>query len=359
VPVTICTQHHGPRFQWLRWNGLDVLAIENERVRVVVWPGHGADILEFRDKRTDLDALWKNPRVWPPRPLPLGQPHSGRSELYDVFHGGWFVSAPNGFHPGEWPSPGGAPLGCHGELHSVPWDVSIVRCDASEIVVRACGRGVRTPLRLDRIWTLRACSPVLEWDDTLHNEASVRLPFAWQHHPAFGGPLIDGAKVLTNARTVSVPTSSRPELSQLEAGYRGAWPHVPCTSGPGLRDCSVVPAAGSPDEHVVHLEQFPYGWGAIWNESLQTGFGLRWEEAVFPYCWSWACGRGSSSFPLWGSCHTITLQPSTSPLLPFDQLVESGGLAWLEPGARLNARLSTGFIRARAEVFHSIGNASY
>jgi hypothetical protein len=349
--LNLCHCFHGPRFQWLGWNGLEVLAIENERVRVVIWPEHGADIIEFRNKATDLDVLWKNPRVWPLRARPLGLPHASRSEFYDVFHGGWFVSAPNGFFPSDWPAAGGAPIGCHGEMHSLSWEVAVVKCDADEVLVRASGRSVRTPLRLERLWKLVSGSAVLECREELYNDSGSRLPVAWQHHPAFGGPLICGAQVLTCARTVSVPPSSRPELSQLRPEYRGPWPYVPETSGIGRRDCSQAPAKGSPIEHVVHLHDFPYGWAAVWNESMQLGFGLKWEKDIFPYCWLWACGQGSSSYPLWGDCHTLTLQPSTSPLLPFAHLVERDEVTWVAPRGFIGSCIQAGFIRAPDESF--------
>ena len=115
---------HGPRATRFTWSRLDLLAIENEKLRLVVWPEHGAEVIELRHKPTDLDALWKNPRVWPPRRLPLDQPHGTRSEFYDGFHGGWFVSLPNGFHPCEYE---GAPIGCHGDMRSVPWSADVVR----------------------------------------------------------------------------------------------------------------------------------------------------------------------------------------------------------------------------------------
>jgi len=345
-----CHHHHGPRYQWFRVNDLEFLAIENECVRVVIWPAHGSDLVEFRHKPSDLDVLWKNARVWPPRARALDQPHAIRSEFYDTFHGGWFVSLPNGFFPGPWPRKDGPMFGCHGELQSVPWEVEVVSCDSDEVVVRGIGRSVRSPLRLERILRLHSGSPVLQWQETLHNESATRLPVAWLHHPGFGGPLIDGAIVVTSARRVGVPPTSRPGLSQLKPGHDGLWPHVPEESGGANRDCRLVPPKGSTNEHVLHLHDFPYGWGAIWNEERRLGFGLRWDETVFPYCWSWACGRGGDGYPLWGSCHTITLQPSTSQLLPFDRLLELGQVAWLDAHGHIATSMQVGFISASEEI---------
>ena len=335
---------HGPRAEWIEWAGLRLLVIENERIRLVVWPEHGADLIEFRHKASDVDVLWKNPLVWPPRGRALDQPHGGRSEFYDTFHGGWFVSLPNGFFPADYH---GAPLGCHGELHSVPWEAEILEQSSARVGVRLTGRGVRTPWALVRELDLAADEPVVRWRERLCNRSQTRLPVAWLHHPGFGGPLIDGAELVTSAQTVLTPPADRPELGQLRAGYRGSWPLVPEQAGGAMRDCSRVPAAGGDTEHVVHLTDFRPGWGAVWNGERALGFGLRWDESFFPYAWSWAAGRGHDAYPIWGACHTITLQPSTSPLLPFARLLDTNQVLWVDGKASVETNLAAGFIAER------------
>ena len=339
---------HGPRTTRFAWEGLDLFAIENERIRIVLWPAHGADLIEFRHNPTDLDALWKNPRVWPPRLHSQPQPHGTRSEFYDVFHGGWFVSLPNGFHPAEY---GGAPIGCHGDMHSVPWSVEVQREDADEVRVRAVGRSARTPWELEREYVLRAGADHVVWTDTLSNRSAVRLPAAWLQHPGFGGPLIEGAELITPARKLEVPAVTRPELAQLRSGYEGSWPFAPEQGRDAVRDCSRVPARGDPQEHVVLLGEFPLGWGCVWNEARRLGFGMRWDESLFPHAWSWSAGRGGDAYPLWGTCHIITLQPSTSRLMPFDQLLERGEVLWVGGGESIKTTLAAGFVGSRDEVF--------
>jgi hypothetical protein len=340
-------QKQGPRAAWTERSGLRLLIVENERVRLGFWPEHGADLLEFRHKAGDLDVLWKNPQVSPPRARALDQPHGGRSEFYDVFHGGWFVSLPNGFFPADYY---GAPLGCHGEIQSVPWTAEILEQSAARVRVRLTGRSVRTPWELTREVELTAGATSVRMHERLTNRSALRLPAAWLHHPGFGGPLIEGAELVTNARTVLTPPADRPELAQLRPSYRGKWPEVPEQAGGQMRDCSRVPAAGSETEHVVHLTDFTCGWGAVWNEARQLGFGLRWDEKIFPYAWSWAAGRGHDTYPIWGQCHTITLQPSTSPLLPFARLLETNQLLWVEGRASVETSLTAGFTTARTEV---------
>ena len=336
---------HGPRATWFHWRGLELLAVENERVRLVIWPGHGADLIEFRHKASDLDALWKNPQVWPPRTGALDQPHGARSEFYDVFHGGWFVSLPNGFFPSDYY---GAPLGCHGELQSIPWTVETLEESDQRVRIRLTGRSVRTPWVFTRELELMAGEACVRWRERLTNRSRQRLPVAWLHHPGFGGPLLEGAELVTNARTVLTPPADRPELAQLKPSYRGLWPQVPEQTGAAMRDCSRVPPAGSDTEHVVHLTDFTFGWGCLWNETHRLGFGIRWDESFFPYAWSWATGRGHDTYPIWGSCHTVTLQPSTSPLLPFARLLETDQVLWIDGQAAVETSMAAGFITERS-----------
>ena len=52
---------------------------------------------------------------------------------------------------------------------------------------------------------------------------------------------------------------------------------------------------------------------------------------------------GWKEYPLWGNCNVVTLQPSTSPSLPFEQLCKTNQLHWLEPRGSLSTSLSSGF----------------
>ncbi len=338
---------HGPRLNFIRWNGLKLITIENERIRVVIWPEHGADILEFRHKATDIDVLWKNRYNYPPKSRALDLPHGGRSEFYDVFHGGWFVSLPSGFFPGDY---FGALLGCHGELHSIPWEVEVLEQSAQRVRIALTGSSVRTPLKLNREIILETGEPFLRWTDTLYNRADMRLPVAWLQHPGFGGPFIEGAELVTAASSISVPPADRPELSQLVPEYRGVWPRAKEQQTGIQRDCSKVPNRGSKIEHVVQLTDWEYGWGSLWNPRFSLGFGLRWDEDIYPYAWSWAAGCGNQTYPLWGTCHTITLQPSTSPLLPFAQLLEKNEVLWVEGHGQVATPMTVGFTTRKDEV---------
>lgn len=331
---------NSPRATRFTRDGLDLVAVENDRVRLVFWPAHGCDVIEFRHKGSDCDALWKNPYLQPPRLDPLPLPHAGRSEFYDTFHGGWLLSIPACFSPCDYY---GAPMGTLGEYAQLAWSIDDIREEPKQVSVIFAVHGVRTPFAITRRVTLRTGEDKAGFHTTVHNGATQRLPLVWIEHLLLGGPLLDGGRVMTAAGNSVVPPTSRPGLTQLQPDSTTAWPMARESTG-GLRDLRQVPPRGSMLEHVVALEKFREGWGCLWNASLNLGFELRWDTEFFPRAWLWATGTGGADYPLWGSGHVLGLEPATSSPLPFRDLVERGEVRWIEAGAEIGTTLTAGFI---------------
>ncbi len=331
-----------PVARWVREPGRRLLVLENACCRVAVWPELGGAITSYVDRASGVDIIWSNPYGRPPRTRVLDQPMSGGSDIYDVMDGSWYVSLPNGFFAGDY---FGAPLGTHGELRCVPWEVTDIVTTRDELCVTLVGKSVRTPLVYRRELTLRRGSGLMRWRETLENRCAEPLPVAWLHHPTFGGPLLDGAQLITPARTVRVFQADDPRTLQLRAGYQGKWPLVPERQGGRMRDCSVVPPAGSGLDHAVQLTDFDAGWGCVWNEQRGLGFAMEWELETFPYAWSWNSSGGILQYPLWGEGHIITLQPSTSPVGRFPDLLRDGAVLRVPARGNVATAMTTGFVK--------------
>jgi hypothetical protein len=315
--------------------------LANDLYRVELWPELGGAITSYVDGRTGLDIIWRNPCVQPPRSRVLDQPMGGGSDLYDVMDGSWYVSLPNGFFAGDY---FGAPLGTHGELRALPWQVELIRSESEKLTVVLVGRSIRTPLVYRRELIMKRDSALMEWRETVENRSVEALPVTWLQHPTFGGPLLDGARLVTPAKTVSVFRAENPGALQLKAGYKGRWPFVPEREGGRMRDCSVVPAAGSGTDHSVQLGDFDAGWGCVWNEKRRLGFAMEWELDKFPHAWSWNLAGGAQHYPLWGEGHLITLQPSTSPVGRFTDLLKRKEVLWIPGRGSVTTVMSTGFV---------------
>lgn len=330
-----------PVARWLGQGAERRLRLGNAFYEVELWPDFGGALTSYIDRATGIDIIWRNPYGQPPRRRLLDQPAGGGSDLYDVMDGSWYVSLPAGFFPTDY---FGAPLGTHGELRALPWEVVDIASGRDELAVTLVGRSVRTPLVYRRTLTVRREDPLLHWTETVENRSALPLPVAWLQHPTFGGPLVDGARLITPAKTVRVFRADNPAALQLQAGYEGKWPFVPERKSGALRDCSVVPPPASGKDHSVQLTDFEAAWGCIWNERRQLGFAMEWELEKFPYAWSWNSAGGVTHYPLWGEGHLITLQPSTSPVGRFADLVKSGELLTIPAHGAVSTPLTTGFV---------------
>ena len=51
------TRNYGCRLRRYLWNGVEMLSLENQKVKVVLALGKGADIVEFVHKATDTDFM--------------------------------------------------------------------------------------------------------------------------------------------------------------------------------------------------------------------------------------------------------------------------------------------------------------
>lgn len=332
-----------PVARWLTRAGRRLLVLQNAFYRVELWPEMGGAIASYVDLATGIDIIWRNPYVQPPRAHVVEQPMRNGSDLYDVMDGSWYVSLPTGFFACDY---FGAPIGTHGELRALPWAVESIRADKNSVRVMLVGPSVRTPLVYRRELTVHRDSALMHWQETVENRSANALPVAWLQHPTFGGPLLNGAKLITPAKTVKVFKSDNPKGMQLKSGYAGKWPFVPERVGGKMRDCSIVPPAGSGKDHSVQLTDFDAAWGCVWNENKQLGFAMEWELEKFPYAWSWNSSGGAGNYPLWGEGHIITLQPSTSPVGRFDDLVKSGELMQIPARGAVTTAMTTGFVHS-------------
>ena len=82
----------------------------------------------------------------------------------------------------------------------------------------------------------------------------------------------------------------------------------------------------------------------MWNERLNLGFAMQWDAARFPYAWSWSSSGGIRHYPLWGEGHLLTLQPSTSPVGRFADLVRRGEVLDVPAQGAVSTTMLTGFV---------------
>jgi uncharacterized protein DUF4432 len=311
-------------------DGIAAVTLENERLRVTVLAGKGTDVVEFLDKRRDLDLAWRSPTgVRHPAAVGSGAGTDDVAAFLDSYPGGWQEVLPNGGAPSVYR---GASFAQHGEVATVPWDYDVL----DESAVRFSVTVRRMPLRL--VKTLRLRGGGLEIDEELVNQAPVPLEVMWGQHITFGAPFLgpgcrirvpEGISVTPHATAIH-PSGTR----RVAAGGPYRWPTVPDGSG-GTVDLSVVPERGEPSE-IVYLSGFgDTGWYEL------EGLRVEWDATVLPYLWLWQELGASTDYPWWGRAYVVGLEPFSS--YPTDGLaaaVDNGTALRLAAGGRRRLRLT-------------------
>jgi hypothetical protein len=307
----------GARIHEYAVHRLQAVVLENEVLRVGLLADKGTDLIELNFKPRDMDFAWLSANgIQDPRPLALASADPLRLFL-DAYPGGWQEILPNGGSPSAY---AGATYPQHGEVCMLPWDYEIVHDSAEQVTIRFMVAGYKAPFRLVKDVTLEAGRPSLAIEETLHNEASGRLPVMWGHHITFGPPFLrPGARIALPEGThvVTHPTQIHPR--HRVAPGRHEWPHVPTPTGESL-DLSVIPERGQPSE-IVYLTGFGEGWYEITDPDGRLGMRVEWDAAVMPYLWFWQEYGASHGYPWYGRHYNVGLEPFSS--FPTDGLAEA------------------------------------
>ncbi|MBK8566788.1 MAG: DUF4432 family protein [Saprospiraceae bacterium] len=188
-------------------NGMNVVWMENDYLRIGILAGRGSDIFEFRYKPKDVDFMLRLSKGILNPNLDFSQMRSTDNQFEDYYYGGWQEVLPN--------SPGfnyrGAALGQHGEVSLTPWKHAIIENTPEKVSLKLWTRPLRIPILIEKTLSLEADKATLFIEEKLTNEAATHLDISWGQHIAFGLPFLkEGAKITTNARSFYPNRSCRP-----------------------------------------------------------------------------------------------------------------------------------------------------
>ena len=291
------------------YRGIEATILENEYLRILVLPGKGGDILEFRDKRTDVNVLWQANHNWQP-PESRSVPSVGPTTWLDHYPGGWQLNLPVAGFTDDF---AGTPYGVHGESALIPWDHQIVRDDDDAVSIRLRTELVRYPLAIERTLTLPAEAPQLDIDETVTNLSERELEYIWQQHIALGSPLLDSDARLDipAASGIVEPYGPAHANARLEAGAEFDWPQAPTTDG-GTADLREIPGPDSEIHDVAFATDLESGWYALTNPTIDLGFAFTFPTDPFECVWYWQPFGGDVETPYFGRNYTAGLEPTTA-----------------------------------------------
>ena len=324
-------RNFGCRLMEFTYRGLPAIALQNELLRITLLAGKGGDIFEFLYKPMDVDFMWRSPwGVRDPASF-VATSHTPVSSFLDFYEGGWQDCLPTGGNPCEY---SGMPFGAHGEVATIPWSYNVVEDTPEQVKVKLWVRTYRTPLYVEKSFTLKRDLAVLHVAEQITNEGRTTLPVMWGQHPALGAPFID------ESCYIDLP-GGRVDATHLSPNTRFApgvheWPLVPDQEG-GTIDLRHVASVEADTADTVRLFGLPAGWYAVTNTRRKVGFGMAWPLEVFPALWFWQVYGGAYGAPWYGRTYNIALEPFSTPQTDLVSASADGSAHMLEPGETLGA----------------------
>lgn len=326
-------RNYACRIKEYTYNGLRVLTMENEFIKVSILVDKGTDIHEFIYKPKDIDFMWHSFNgIRDHNHSIVTKEHPGGAFL-DNYEGGWQELFPN---IGEPCSYMGADLGTHGEVCLLPWEYKIEYDTLDQISVKFWVRTIRTPYLLEKTYTIKRYDPVLYIDEQVTNEGTTEMQFAWGHHPAVGPMFLDDSCIIHIDGNCKIKTT---DISMvLPKNSEFPWPRAQDINGQ-MRDLSKVL---HPDEKTYMeyaVTDLAKGWYSIENTSLQVGFGMEWDKDLFPYIWIWAPNCGQDGYPWYGRSYTLALEPWSTIHANLERAIQHNEGIKILPGQTMKTQL--------------------
>jgi hypothetical protein len=304
------------------WEGHEIIEMTSPQIHLKVSLTRGAEILELRSKKLDLDLLWHGQEDIVRFREGVQSTQAPIGNFLDHFSGGWQEVLPAANFPVDYKS---ASFGAHGEVALLSWDYRILEDSEEKISVEFSVNLRRMPLRLIRIMTLT--NGELRFDESVENLSGEEMKFQWGQHLVIGGPFIDpGMEIIVNpGEPIEVP-SYLGSSYELDSTYRfkldskSKWPNALDSAGKVV-DVSTFGANDGTDGHII-LGPMNKSSVTFRNHTLLTDITLDWDKKVFPYCWIWMVLGGVKTWPLWGKERLITLEPFSSPVINLTEAIE-------------------------------------
>jgi hypothetical protein len=322
-----------------RYRGIDAAVLENRHLRLLVLPGKGGDILEFRDKRTDIDVLWHADHEWVP-PADRYIPSQAPATWMDHYPGGWQVNLPIAGFGYEFE---GNSYGLHGESALIPWQSTVIKNDDAGATLRLETDLLRYPFHVERDLHLPADESRLEINESITNEGNVELEYIWQQHVALGEPLLSPEARLDCSATRGVVEEESETFrnGRLEFSKEFEWPEAPRRGG-GIADLREIPPSDAGYHDQAYLTGLESGWYALTNPDLDLGFGLTFPTDPFGCIWYWQAFGGYHESPYFSRNYNVGLEPTTA--YPSGDIPEAqrqnGTMKTLSPGETVLAEFT-------------------
>jgi hypothetical protein len=317
------------------YKNMQIAYLENEVLRVGLLLDKGADIFEFTYKPFDLDFMWQSP-------IPMRRPLVATSALpegafHDYYYGGWQEILPSAGWAKE-------PYmntyqGLHGEVSLLPFEAAIAEDTQDYVAIHTQVQLYRSPLKLERIMSLKRGTAALFIHERLHNESTGEFAIMWGHHPAIGEPFLDDSCIVQTPAT---------KLEVLAYHSNGLWepggdydfPLVKNRRTGKMQDITRVLKREARSVDVVFFKELTEGWYGLTNQRSGVGFGMAWDKELFNYLWMWQVYGGHDDYPWYGRAYNCALEPVTSyPPAGIKSAIDNGTALIMKPSEVIETEL--------------------
>ncbi len=282
-------------------NGVEILIIENDHLKVSIIPKLGGKLLSVFNKKLKKEFIWLNNQ------LPL-KPNMPGADYDSNFIGGVDELIPN-----DMPETiDGINYPDHGELWTTHLQYSI-----HENSITVFGILPLSNLAYTKTLTLNPNEPVITLWYTIKNISSKRRHFLWKLHAALR--IEPGDKLLTsaiNGQVVDLDYSRYKTLQPFK------WPLIENT------DAGVVPTKNNSTDF-FYLYDIPTGNMMLQSAEEDQLFGYSYDTKVFPYQWYFASYGGFLNH------YTAILEPSTNMPMSVNDAIDIKQSAMLNSGETL------------------------
>ena len=303
-----------------QYRGLQVVRIENECIRLDVFPEIGAKIYNFVHKASHRNLLWHNPRV-PPARVAYG------AIFDDHWAGGWDELLPNDV---PYKIPSGETLPDHGEVWSQASQWDIVERSEDVVAVRFVTHGRILPTRFEKTISLRADESFCNVQYAYINLGAIPIDFLWNICTPF--EISPATRLDIPAQRGIIEATDPWNTLKFNPGTEYEWPYATTPAGEGV-DFRIMPPEEAGVTDFQYLPDVSSGWFAVTDTDAKVGFGMIFPTGALPHLSLFRSVGG------WRGQHLVSVEPSVG--YPYDLTIakKTGKVGRIGAGATLEATI--------------------
>lgn len=297
------------------YRGLRCLQLENNYLKLLVFPQLGGHIARLIDKRRDCNVLWESPRV-----------RLHRTELHsnfdDHWSGGWDDMFPNGI---AMRTAAGDALPAMGELWNAECDWQVVEASDRRVEVLLRMKTPISPVEVERRYEVTFDRPTVEVSYRLTNLGTSAIPYIFGVHPSLEVTPSHRLDIPARDAEVSEETGGG-DLGSPGEAYR--WPILN-----GVDLSRPLPLASQ--TYALHyLKDLEAGWAANTCTTERAGVGFVFDPDTFPVLGLWMVYGG------WRGYYHANIEPFTGYPTDLAEAERAGRARYLQAGSSVEMKMT-------------------